>query len=92
MDRNQFAFYASYFEAIENLRTYKEKAQAYGAICRYALSGKFPEQGSLSLGASTVFMMAHPALVRGRVKAKAGKIGGCAVKAQTDLPAKQDKE
>ena len=42
-ERNQFTFYKSFFTTIEELKTNKEKLQAYRLICAYALYGNEPD-------------------------------------------------
>ena len=62
MERKQFTFYRSFFEAIEKMKTKKEKADAYRIICDYALNGKEPDAGSMSPLLATVFGFTKPVM------------------------------
>lgn len=70
MDRKQFTFYRSFWEAIENLPTNKEKLQAYQILCDYALNQKEPELRAIKPSAATVFQLAKPILERAHDRAK----------------------
>lgn len=69
MQRNQFTFYRSFWEAIENLPTNKEKLQAFQMLCDYALNQKLPELETKKPSAATVFQMAKPILERAHDRA-----------------------
>lgn len=73
MERKQFTFYASYYEALEDL-TDKEQAEALLAIIRYALYEQEPEK--LSKSAKVAFRLVRPTLDTGRRKAANGAKGG----------------
>ena len=62
MPRNQFTFYKSFYESIENLQTNKEKLQAYQILCRYALDKTEPDLDSVKPCAAMVFRIAQPIL------------------------------
>lgn len=62
MERKQFTFYRSFFEAIENLPTKKEKADAYDLLCSYALFGTAPDLKGKSPLVATLFAVAKPVL------------------------------
>ena len=62
MQRNQFTFYRSFWETIENLPTNKEKLQAYQVICGYGLDGIEPDLKTKKPTAATVFQIAKPIL------------------------------
>ena len=69
MKRKQFTFYRSYWEAIENLQTNKEKLQAYQILCSYALEQKEPDLSATKPSAATVFQLARPILERAHERA-----------------------
>lgn len=71
--RNQFTFYRSYYEAIDELPK-KDQAALILAICAYALYEKVPE--GLSAAASIAFKLIRPTLDSGRKKSKSGSAGG----------------
>lgn len=70
MQRNQFTFYSSFWEAIEKLPTNKEKLQAFQMLCDYALNQTEPELNGKSSSAATVFRMARPILERAHRRAE----------------------
>lgn len=72
MERAQFTFYRSYWEALQTLPK-KDRLQAYEAITDYALNGTEP---NLTGPASTAFILIRPTLDTGRKRAAAGKSGG----------------
>lgn len=72
MERAQFTFYRSYWEALQTLPK-KDRLQAYEAITDYALNGTEPH---LTGPASTAFILIKPTLDTGRKRAEAGKTGG----------------
>ena len=75
MIRKQFTFYRSFFESIENLRTNKEKLQAFEILCGYALDHREPDLSAVKPSAATVFMLARPTLDRAHgLSAKAKKL------------------
>lgn len=67
MERKQFTFYRSYYEAIKHLPE-REKAKVLMAILSYALDDLMPE--GLSGAALSVFTLIRPTLDSGRVKAQ----------------------
>ena len=70
MQRKQFTFYRSFWEAIENLPTNKEKLQAYQILCDYALNQNEPQLSAIKPGAATVFQLAKPILERAHERAE----------------------
>ena len=70
MKRKQFTFYKSFWEAIENLPTNKEKLQAYEILCDYALNETEPDLSAVKPSVATVFMMSRPILERAHERAK----------------------
>lgn len=70
MERKQFTFYASFFEALERIRNKKDRSDAYDAICRYALRGEEPDLLALSDAAAITFQLVRPTLDSSRKKAE----------------------
>lgn len=77
MERQQFTFYRSFFEALKNLPN-RERLAVYDAVCAYALDGAEP---SVTGVAATVFTLIRPVLDTGRKRAINGKQGGKSEKA-----------
>lgn len=76
--RNQFTFYRSYYDAIQELSK-KDQAAIILAVCNYAIYEVEPT--ALSPAASTAFKLIRPTLDSGRRKAASGKQGGSKLKA-----------
>lgn len=72
MERSQFTFYRSYYEAIKALPK-KDQTAVVLAICAYALDYEEPK---LSGTASAIFALVRPTLDASRKKAESGKRGG----------------
>lgn len=72
MNRAQFTFYRSYYDAIKVLPK-KEQTAVLLAICAYALDGEEPK---LAGTASAIFTLVRPTLDASRKKAESGKRGG----------------
>ena len=77
MERKQFTFYRSYYEAISVLPE-KEQCAVMLAIAAYALDEVEP---SLDGTAKAIFSLVRPTLDSGRRKAEVGKQGGSKSKA-----------
>ena len=75
MERKQFTFYRSFYESIENLRTDKEKLQAYRLISQYALYGQLPELEGIRPSALAVFSISKPILDTARRRSRDLKSG-----------------
>lgn len=69
--RNQFTFYRSFWEAIQELPI-KAKTEVICAICAYALDG---EETPLSGTSKAIFMLIKPTLDASAKKAEIGKQG-----------------
>ena len=69
MQRKQFTFYRSFYESIQNLKTNKEKLQAYEMICKYALDGQLPENLGEKSSTLAIFSLCRPILNRSRQRA-----------------------
>lgn len=91
MDRGQFTFYRSYFDALKQLPA-KSRERILMAIIGYALDGDEPD---LSGTEAAVFLLVKPTLDTGRRKAENGKHGGSKRKAngkQTATEKEKEKE
>lgn len=76
MERGQFTFYKSFYESICRIRRKQDKADAYDAICRYALFGEAPDPEKIPDIVAVAFINAKPNLDSSRKKAASGKKGG----------------
>lgn len=74
--REQFTFYRSFWEAVRMIRKKTARAEAYDAICAYALDKEEPDFDSMDDAAAIAVRMAMPILDTGRRKANSGKKGG----------------
>ena len=72
MERGQFTFYRSYYEAVKHLNK-SDRATVLMAICAYALDEELP---SLSGTPAAIFALVKPTLDTSRKKAESGKRGG----------------
>lgn len=72
MERSQFTFYRSYYEAVRELPK-KEQCAVMLAICAYALD---EEEPNLTGTAKAIFSLVRPTLDASRRKAISGKTGG----------------
>ena len=70
MTRNQFTFYRSFFTALGRIRKKSARADAYDAICRYALNGELPDTDKLDATSGAVMELILPVLKSGRKKAE----------------------
>lgn len=75
-ERTQFTFYASFFDAVSRIRKKADRADAYDAICAYALREEDPDFSKMSDAAQIAFLLIKPNLDSSRRKAKSGKDGG----------------
>ena len=72
MERGQFTFYRSYYEAIKQLKK-ADQAAVLMAICAYALDEEMP---GLTGTPAAIFALIKPTLDASRRKAESGKAGG----------------
>ena len=72
MERGQFTFYRSYYEAIKQLKK-ADQAAVLMAICAYALDEEMP---GLTGTPAAIFALIKPTLDTSRRKAASGKAGG----------------
>lgn len=87
--RNQFTFYASFFEAAQIIKNKQNRCLLYDCLCRYALLGEEPDLGKLPDAVAVAFVNARPNLAASRKKAENGKQGGSKPK-QTESKRKQE--
>lgn len=78
MNRTQFTFYESFAQSIKRIKNKAARADAYDAICNYALYGLEPDLDKLPDAAAIAFIGAKPNLDASRKKAENGKRGGTA--------------
>lgn len=78
MERTQFTFYESFAQSIKRIKNKAARADAYDAICNYALYGIEPDLDKLPDAAAIAFIGAKPNLDASRKKAENGKRGGTA--------------
>lgn len=76
MQRTQFTFYESFYKAVKRIKDPESRAQAYDAICAYALYGQEPNLDSFSDFSAIAFELIKPNLDSSRKKAENGKSGG----------------
>lgn len=75
-ERKQFTFYSSIFKAIRKIKKKTDRADAYDAICAYALFGEEPDLEAMTDSVSIAFELIRPVLDASRIKSKSGKQGG----------------
>ena len=75
-ERGQFTFYASFASALARIRKKSDRADAYDAICRYALYGELPDLETMADSAAIAFDLIRPTLDASRRKAESGRMGG----------------
>lgn len=90
MERTQFTFYDSFFRALARIRKKQDRADAYDAICAYALYGTEPDLNQLPDSAAIAFSLIKPNLDASRRKADSGKRGGCAKQTGSKQEAKPE--
>ncbi len=75
-NRSQFTFYESFYNALRRIKKKADRAEAYDAICAYALFGTEPDMDALSDSVAIAFALVKPNLEASRRKAVSGKKGG----------------
>lgn len=73
--RSQFTFYESFARALSCIRKKADRADAYDAICNYALYGAEPEE-TVADSVRIAFELIRPMLDSSRRKSESGKRGG----------------
>ena len=75
--------YESIYKALQKIRNKKDRAEAYDAICAYALYNTEPDLNSVSDAVAIAFELTRPVLDSARKKAESGKQGGSKTKANS---------
>lgn len=91
-ERKQFTFYLSIFKAIRKIKKKTDRADAYDAICAYALFGEEPELEAMTDSVSIAFELIRPVLDASRRKSKSGKQGGSKPKQNESKPEANGKQ
>ena len=91
-ERKQFTFYLSIFKALRKIKKKPDRADAYDAICAYALFGEDPDLDQLPDSVSIAFELIRPVLDASRRKAKNGKQGGSKPKQNESKPEANGKQ
>lgn len=81
LQRKQFTFYRSFFEAIETIPAKHHRADMYSMVCDYALNGNLPDMEKLTAIQKANMRIIMPLLDSARQKAEAGQLGGSKRKA-----------
>lgn len=85
-ERKQFTFYLSIFKAIRKIKKKTDRADAYDAICAYALFGEEPDLEAMTDSVSIAFELIRPVLDASRRKSKSGRQGGSKPKQNESKP------
>lgn len=88
MGRSQFTFYESYYKALTRIKKKADKAEAFDAICQYALYGDVPDLDRLPDAAAIAFELIRPTLDASRKKAEGGAKSSKATPKMSDGSAK----
>lgn len=70
MGRSQFTFYESFAKAISRIRSKEDRADAYDALCNYALAGIEPDPESVSDIVMIVFELIKPTMDASKKRAE----------------------
>ena len=81
-NRKQFTMYESIYKSLQRIRNKKDRADAYDAICAYALYNTEPNLETASDAVAIAFELTRPVLDSARKKAESGKQGGSKQKAK----------
>ena len=81
-NRKQFTMYESIYKSLQRIRNKKDRADAYDAICAYALYNQEPNLETASDAVAIAFELIRPVLDSARKKAESGKQGGSKPKAK----------
>lgn len=73
MGRKQFTFYESFYKAVSHIADKSDRADAYDAICAYALTGELPEMSEMNPAVAIAFELIKPNLDSSRKKSAVGK-------------------
>ena len=69
MERGQFTFYRSFYEALSTIDDDVLRAKAYDILAEYALNNKLPDPDQLTGAVKMAFILIRPVLDTGRNKA-----------------------
>lgn len=89
MERAYFTFFKSFYDAINMLTDKAVQADAYRALCEYALTGEEPDLSGVSDVVAAIFVMARPNIDTSRKKAESGKAGGKATQSGGEADASE---
>ena len=92
MGRSQFTFYASFASALSRIKKKADRADAYDAICNYALFGVEPDLDKLPDSAAIAFDLIRPTLDASKRKAESGKRGGSSKQTGSKPEANRNRE
>lgn len=81
-NRKQFTMYESIYKSLQRIRNKKDRADAYDAICAYALYNQEPNLETASDSVAIAFELTRPVLDSARKKSESGKQGGSKQKAK----------
>ena len=90
--RSQFTFYDSFYRALSRIKKKADRADAYDAIVRYALTGEEPDMDMLPDAAAIAFEVIRPNLDSSRKKAENGRLGGRPKKQTESKPKANQKQ
>ncbi len=71
--RSQFTFYRSFFEAVFKIKSKAARAEAYDAICKYALTGIEPDAETTVSAAMCAFQSVKPLIDTERRQSAEGR-------------------
>ena len=81
-NRKQCTMYEIIYKSLQRIRNKKDRADAYDAICAYALYNQEPNLETASDAVAIAFELIRPVLDSARKKAESGKQGGSNPKAK----------
>lgn len=91
-NRKQFTMYESIYKSLQRIRNKKDRADAYDAICAYALYNQEPNLETASDAVAIAFELIRPVLDSARKKAESGKQGGSKTKQDGSKPKAKGKQ
>ena len=84
--------YESIYKSLQRIRNKKDRADAYDAICAYALYNQEPTLETASDAVAIAFELIRPVLDSARKKAESGKQGGSKTKQDGSKPKAKGKQ
>lgn len=91
-NRKQFTMYESIYKSLQRIRNKKDRADAYDAICAYALYNQEPNLETASDAVAIAFELTRPVLDSARKKSESGKQGGSKTKQDGSKPKAKGKQ